>query len=169
MERAAKIGAITMKLRTKVLLFLLALTVATACNGDRLFEEFRGMQDLQWGVEDTVSFEVAEVDPNLSPTFIAVRYNDRYEFHNLYVRYLLKDSIGTVLADSLINVYLFDPKTGKPLGSGYGNVYTKYDELPPLQVAPSDKYRFEFIQYMRTDTLGGVEAVGLRINKSKVD
>src|SRR5690606_31816663 len=147
----------------KLFLFLLTLSIAS-CNNDRVFEEYQGMPELHWNVEDTVSFEPEAIDPNVTFPLLGLRYNDTYEFHNLYVRYLLTDSLGKVLADSLINIHLFDPVSGKPLGSGFGNVYTKYDTLPNLAIPQGQKHRYAFIQYMRTEELKGIEAVGLKIN-----
>ncbi len=150
--------------KNKLFLFLLFLGIAASCDSDRIFEEYHGMQELHWSLEDTASFEVEVVDPNASTALLGVRYNDTYEFHNLYIRYLLADSLGNTLMDSLINIHLFDPKSGKPLGDGFGNVQTKYDTLPWMDVPPGQMYKFQFIQYMRVEELGGIEAVGLKIN-----
>jgi gliding motility-associated lipoprotein GldH len=153
-----------MKGRNRLILFLLILGIAS-CNTDRIFEEYQGMPDLHWNVEDTVSFAVDAIEPNTSLPLVGIRYNDTYEFHNLYVRYLLADSLGNTLIDSLINIHLFDPKSGKPLGEGFGNVYTRYDTLPGVGSSQGQKYQYRFLQYMRTEDLGGIEAVGLKINR----
>ena len=145
-------------------MFLMVLGMAS-CNTDRVFEEYQGMPDLHWNLEDTVSFELEATAPNAALPLLGLRYNDTYEFHNLYVRYLLTDSLGKVLGDSLVNIHLFDPKSGKPLGKGFGNVYTKYDTLPNLGIPQDQKHQFRFIQYMRTEELKGIEAVGLKISR----
>lgn len=154
-----------MKGRNRLYLFFVVLGVVGACNSDRIFEEYQGMPALNWEVEDTVSFEVEAVDPNTAVSSIGIRYNDTYGFHNLYVRYLLTDSSGNYLADSLININLFDPKTGRPLGDGFGNVYTKYDTLPLIHTLVGERVTAQFIQYMRKEQLEGIEAVGLKINR----
>lgn len=135
-----------------------------SCNSDRIFEEYQGMPELHWKVADTVSFEVTTDDPNAILPMLGVRYNDTYPFHNLYVRYLLDDTLGNTLMDSLINIHLFDTKTGKPLGKGFGNVYTKYDSLPRVEVPADLPVNARFIQYMRADELEGIESIGLKIN-----
>lgn len=135
-----------------------------ACNSDRLFEEYRGMPSLVWQIEDTVSFDVPPLVQRAGLPYLGIRYNDTYEFHNLYVRYLLTDSTGNHRVDTLINIHLFDPKTGKPLGKGYGNVYTKYDTLPQVQML-GEGVSVHFVQYMRKEELTGIEAVGLKIGK----
>ncbi|MEX2592136.1 MAG: gliding motility lipoprotein GldH [Anditalea sp.] len=155
-----------MKKRNRLFLFCLLLPLMWffhACNSDRIFEDYLGMESLTWAISDTVSFELTPVNTEQTVSTIGIRYNDSFEFHNLYVRFLLKDSIGQHLADSLINIDLFDSKTGKPLGDGFGNVFTKYDTLPLTQVFENQKIKVQFIQYMRKDNLQGIEAVGLKI------
>ncbi len=152
-----------MKRKSRLFLFFLTMGIAS-CNTDRVFEAYQGMPDLHWNVEDTVSFELEALQLHEGFPLLGLRYNDTYEFHNLYVRYLLTDSVGKVLADSLINIHLFDPVSGKPLGKGFGNVYTKYDTLPTLAIPPGQKHQHQFVQYMRKEDLKGIEAVGLKIN-----
>ena len=154
-----------MKRRSRLFFFLSVLALASSCNSDRIFEEYQGMPELHWNLEDTVSFKMEAIAPNAARPLIGLRYNDTYEFYNLYVRYLLTDSLGKVLGDSLINLHLFDPKTGKPLGTGFGNVYTKYDTLPDLGIPQGQKQQFRFIQYKRTEEIKGIEAVGLKISR----
>lgn len=154
-----------MKGRHRLFLLMTALGIFSSCNSERLFEEHQGMELLHWAVQDTVSFEVEGLDPQSAVPILNIRYNDTYEFHNLYVRYLLRDSLGTVLGDSLINVSLFDSKTGQPLGDGFGNIFTKHDTLPRILTSVQPKLKIQFVQYMRKDELEGIEAVGLKINK----
>lgn len=145
------------------LLILFGCYLSTACDRDRVFEQYQGMDDLKWAISDTVSFELVPLASDTVISSIGVKYNDRFAFHNLYVRYLLKDSLGNQLQDSLINILLFEPKTGKPLGSGYGNVFTLFDTLPLLHLHESQGLKVQLIQYMRKEQLDGIEAVGLKI------
>ena len=154
-----------MKIRINQLLFYVLLPWAgmlISCNGDRIFEEYQGMETLHWEISDTVSFELEPVDTGSTVSTLGIKYNDTFEFHNLYVKFLLKDSLGHVVQDSLINIELFDSKTGRPLGDGFGNVFTKYDTLPFVEFE-NQALKAQFIQYMRREELEGIEAVGLKI------
>jgi gliding motility-associated lipoprotein GldH len=146
-----------------ILMFLLLIFLAHACSSDRIFEDYQGMESLTWAVSDTVSFEFTPENNEKAVSTIGIRYNDNYEFHNLYVRFLLKDSLGQPMVDSLLNINLFDVKTGKPLGDGFGNIFTKYDTLPMEQIYDNQHVKIQFIQYMRKEELEGIEAVGLKI------
>ncbi|WP_162418873.1 gliding motility lipoprotein GldH [Cyclobacterium roseum] len=149
--------------RRQILWILLwTLPVSIGCNQDRLYESFQDISSQHWIVTDTLSFEVDSLE-TIAPvtTSVGIRYNDTYEYHNLYVRYLLKDSLQTVLIDSLLNVGLFDSKTGVPLGKGFGNRRTVYDTLPGKEVPIGSS--IHLIQYMRKDSLRGIESVGIKI------
>lgn len=147
-------------------LFLLVVTWwCLACSDDRIFEEFTEFHHLNWASSDTVTYNISGLKDAQVMSAIGVRYNDDYEFHNLYVRCFLKDSIGQVKQDTLINLPLFNAKTGKPRGRGFGNRLTFYDTLPFNKFEGSNS--IQFVQYMRKDTLEGIEAVGLKITNRK--
>ncbi|WP_439483907.1 gliding motility lipoprotein GldH [Cyclobacterium plantarum] len=152
------------KCLSPILYFLGMLFLLSGCNGDRLYESFEDFPNQSWLVSDTVSFSLDSLPPDVSKMLsVGIRYNDSYEYHNLYLRYLLRDSLNNVMLDSLVNLQLFDSKSGQPLGSGFGNRRTLYDTLPANQLATPA--RVEFIQYMRKDTLTGIESVGLKISE----
>lgn len=144
-----------------VLFFLAGILLA--CNRDRIFEDYKGMETLQWDVVDTVTFDLNPINSEQVLATIGIRYNDQYEYHNLYVKFLMTDSLGVSLQDSLINIDLFDSKTGEPLGEGFGNVFTKYDTLPFGDLGENRFLKIHFLQYMRKEQIRGIEAVGLKI------
>src|SRR5690606_15850307 len=92
--KAVKTGTTTMRRRSRLLFFSSVLGLASSCNSDRIFEEYHGMAALHWGLGDTVRFEVKTMRHDVTQPLIGIRYNDSYPFHNLYVRYLLKDTLG---------------------------------------------------------------------------
>ncbi|GAB3016178.1 hypothetical protein GCM10027284_39080 [Cyclobacterium sediminis] len=143
---------------------LLAFIVwaSAACNNGRVYESYQDLEKLEWVVTDTISFTLDSLETNTeTSSILSIRYDDKYEYNNLYVRYFLKDSSQEIISDTLLNLQLFDPKTGKPLGQGYGNRRILYDTLPGNRVLSQSSYHF--VQYMRKDTLSGIESVGLKI------
>ena len=139
---------------------LLGMIGITSCDQNRLFEEYTHMQMMQWSETDTVSFLYEPIERNPA-AFLAVRYNDNYDFHNLYVKYQVLDSLDSVKEENLINLQLFDPKSGRPQGDGFGNTYTLYHPLPINNWGRN----YRFIQYMRQPELTGIEAVGLKVER----
>jgi gliding motility-associated lipoprotein GldH len=146
----------------KSVLFSLLLGVVS-CNENRLYEEFHSFQDTPWAEEDSVFFDLSDVDGIEGQSLIAVKYNENYTYSNCYIRVVERDSSKTVVQSKLLNVPIFDSKSGLPLGEGFGNTYTKYDTIP-YQLSKATK-EVILIQYMRRPELIGIEAVGLKLLK----
>lgn len=150
----------TFKLSGFVLASILFLI---GCDSSRLYEEYRGMDSGSWNLNDTVTFVVPKPLPD-SKTLLAVKYTNEYEFRNLYLTYFLKDSLNQTIESQLIDIPLFDSKSGRPLGKGYGNTFTKFDTISID--SPKTFYSIQLVQYMRTDQLKGIESLGLKILKN---
>lgn len=144
-------------------LFFLLIILGFGCSDGRIYEDFQAVTKGNWGVQDTLRFDLGDLDLNEKKSMIAVRFNEDYSFSNCYVRVISYDSAGVILENRLVNVPLFDSKSGEPLGKGIGSTYTKYDTLP-FSLKPETR-SLTFLQYMRTDQLTGIEAVGLKILK----
>lgn len=146
------------------LTFLVA--ILSGCENSRLYEHYYPFEKSEWKMTDSVVFDLKKVDfATLPLTYIGVNYNEEYSYSNLYLTAIVKDSSEVILEKKLINMPLFDSKTGKPLGKGFGNSYSKLDALPidfPLETQQVILY-----QYMRQENLKGVESIGLKISKSK--
>lgn len=144
----------------KTVLLLALCGLLAACQKDRIFEEYKGMNSSEWKIQDTVRFQPV-VEGEKFAVVLGVKYNNDYDYRNLYVRYTIQDSLGQTIDSKLMDVPLFESASGKPLGKGFGSTFTKYDTLPISQAFTT----IELLQYMRVDTLQGIEAVGLKVVK----
>lgn len=142
---------------------LICLTLAFSCSEDRAFEEFHSFELLRWEEKDTVNFDLQSLKEIKGKKLVGVRFSEEYPFSNCYIRIIGRDTAGNVLDNKLINVPLFDSKSGKPRGKGFGNSYTTYDTLP-FKLSEQTR-ELAFIQYMRQESLPGLEAIGLKILK----
>ena len=145
---------------------LFALLIA--CDSNRLFEENKDLPKNEWLQAEKVSFEFRVRDLGKQYTlFCNVRNTSDYPYARLFIHYSLKDSTGTALTKDLLPIYLFDTKTGKPLGkSGIGDVYdTRVSLLEKHAFKYTGRYTVEFEQSMRLDTLVGISAVGFRLEE----
>jgi gliding motility-associated lipoprotein GldH len=63
--------------------------------------------------------------------------------------------------------FLFDQHTGKPQGSsGLGDIYDqRFPVISNYKFPSPGKYKVSFEQFMRKDTLEGVLAIGLRVER----
>jgi len=142
---------------------LASIVFLMGCDSSRLYEEYRGMHSGSWNLTDTVTFVVPKPFSD-SKTLLAIKYNNEYEFRNLYLTYFLKDSLNQTIESQLIEIPLFDSKSGKPLGKGFGNTFTKFDTISIH--SSMDFSSIQMVQYMRTEQLQGIESLGLKILKS---
>jgi len=149
--------------KLRIVGLFLILCGLNSCSGDRVFEEFKALDAGAWNATDSVNFDLSAIKLTNQTSLIAIRFNESYKFSNCYVRILCKDSSNVILENRLVNMPLFDSKSGKPLGNGFGNIITKYDTLP-FQLNSETK-SITLLQYMREDQLSGIEAVGFKILK----
>jgi gliding motility-associated lipoprotein GldH len=99
-------------MKLKLIGLLFPAFILAGCAGDRLFEEYKGLKSGTWPVSDTVSFQISTLsEPN--KTLVGIKYNNEYEFRNLYLRYILRDTLGQTLETKLLDIPLFDSKSGK--------------------------------------------------------
>ena len=141
------------------------VSVLNSCNSNRLYEKYHGLENYSWPVSDTLNFQINEKTDQSVLSTLRIKYNDSYDYYNIYIRYLLKDSLNNTLDNELLDITLFDPKTGKPLGSGYGNSFTEIDTLPLNSLTPKGAITIQLIQYMRSSDLKGIESVGIKLEK----
>lgn len=151
-----------------VLLFMMCVGLLSSCDDSRVYEKNYDFKDRNWVVNDVPVFEFDVTDS-------AARYNlycnlrntVSFPFSRFFVRYSLKDSTGRELESKLTSAYLFDQKTGKPHGSSaLGDIYDhRIPILNNYQFKNAGKFSVSFQQFMRTDTLEGILAVGVRVEK----
>ncbi|WP_234364080.1 gliding motility lipoprotein GldH [Lunatibacter salilacus] len=137
--------------------------VISSCNTDRVFEDYRDFEDGSWKLEEKVSFKIREIQPQSTIPVVSIRYTDTYEFHNLYIRFVQEDSTASILQDTLVNIALFDSKTGRPIGKGFGNRHTVYDTLLGKGKIFPETTQITIWQYMRKERLEGIESVGIKL------
>lgn len=109
-------------------------------------------------------FEVSDTGPK--DLILKLRSTLEFPYQNCYLTFFLQDSLENTIATELVNIALFDDKTGKPLGKG-NSVY-QYAEviLDAFNFPTEGNYKLKVAQYMREADLGGVLSVGLRIEEA---
>jgi gliding motility-associated lipoprotein GldH len=149
--------------------FTIVATLLLACDDERVYEKNVDFDSREWLLNDKPEFEF-EVGDTLQPynLYCNLRNSLSYPYARIFITWYLSDSSNVLLEKKLVSKLLFNDKTGEPLGnSGLGDLY---DHSIPLKMnyrfRKSGKYKVAFEQFMRTDTLGGILAVGLRVEKS---
>jgi gliding motility-associated lipoprotein GldH len=143
--------------------------MAAACDDTRVYEKYVDFDQRYWVVNEKPEFEFQIADTSRKYTIYSnVRNSVSYPWSRLFVTYYLQDSTGRDIRKNLINEYLFDVRSGKPFGeSGLGDIYDhQFLLLKDYRFSQPGKYKVKFEQFMRTDTLQGILAVGLRVERS---
>lgn len=156
------------KPQTIIILFAATLSF-TACDNNRVYEENYNFADKKWLIDTIPTFRFEITEPNDAYNiYWNVRNTISYPFRNLYLTYYLEDTLGRTISTDLHNMLLFDPKTGKPYGSGSGDIFShQIMALPEYEFDSAGVYQIRLEQYMRTDTLNDLLSVGVRIEKAE--
>ena len=81
--------------------------------------------------------------------------------------YILEGPEGERIDSTLANFQLFEPKTGRPLGDGLGDIFhQQLTVLPDYRFINKGEYRMRLRQTMRPDTLREVISVGINIGRA---
>ncbi len=149
-----------------IFFFFFTLLFLAGCDSNRVFEDYKEFSDRTWKVNDPAVFEFQIKDISRKYNlYYNVRNTVGYPYARIFVQYSLKDSTGTELTKKLASNFLFDQKTGRPLGrSGLGDVLDNQFLLIENQSFKTEgTYHFRLDQFNRQDTLAGILAVGLRV------
>ncbi len=149
---------------------IVILIFCIACDSQRVYEKYTDFDQHQWLSNNHPEFEFQVDDITTTYNVYAnVRNTVSYPYARLFFNYYLVDSTNATLKHELKTTFLFDAKTGKPLGqSGIGDLYDQqFILLNDYQFKQPGKYAVVLEQFMRLDTLEGITAVGVRVEKTK--
>jgi gliding motility-associated lipoprotein GldH len=145
---------------------LVALVFLSACDKNRIYEENIDVKDYNWKIADVKEFSFAITDTTKTyQIFFNVRNALGYEYYNLYLQQTLTGPNREKLYSRLHEMYLMDPKTGEPLGSGAGDIFDHTFLAVKAQRFPKvGTYKIQLRQYMRKNPLPGIMAVGVKVS-----
>ena len=151
----------------RITVLLAIIVLLNCCDNSRVYEKNYDFTERQWLINEKPSFEFTVANDQSYNLYCNLRNGLTYPYSRIFITYTLKDSLGAELKKEMINSFLFDEKTGKPIGSsGLGDIYDQqFLLLQNYTFNQPGNYTIQFEQFMRTDTLQGVLAVGLRVEK----
>lgn len=143
-------------------------SVLVSCQDEaRVYEYNYVMSQNNWAI-DTIpsfSFEIDQPQKEYN-VYVNIRNTIGYPYYNLFVNYQLCDSLGIKLKGQQIEMMLLDPKTGRPLGKGVGDLF--FHQFPVLNnysFPYKGKYKIKVIQYMRINPLPEIMSAGVRVEE----
>lgn len=146
------------------ILFLGLLFVS--CDENRIFDNYKSLDDYKWNVNNPVRFEVSIQDSSVSCNlFLKVRNNQDYENKNLWLFVKAIGPNGSIEVDTKIDCALADDE-GKWLGKGLGDIFDSSHILKEnFRFKHTGIYKFEIVHGMRKNIVSGLRDVGLRVEK----
>lgn len=154
-------------------LYLFFAALLFSCDSQSVFENNIDIESANWNKKDTLVFDFEIEDPNQVYNLLYnVRYSNAYPFYNLFTKYWIYNSSGSVLKTITVpeDMYLFDVKTGVPNGSGLGDIYDqRVSFLKNYKFPAKGKYIIKVVQYMRDEPLQGVSSFGVRVEKVQAE
>jgi gliding motility-associated lipoprotein GldH len=145
---------------------LSGLIFLTACDKNRIYEENIDIKNYNWAIADVKEFSFDIKDTTRTyQIFFNVRNALDYEYYNLYLSQTLIGPDREKLHSRLHEMYLMDPKTGEPLGSGAGDIFDHTFLAVKAQRFPKvGTYKIRLRQYMRKNPLPGIMAIGIKVS-----
>lgn len=153
-----------------VFLVLAFVFIAVSCDSNKVFDEYKFIENTVWLRNNTVEFNVVIEDTiSTNNLFINLRNNKDYEFSNLFIISEINFPDGFRVIDTL--EYEMTDKEGKFLGTGYTDIKeNKLFYKENVRFNQMGDYSIKVEQAMRKigniqalDSLRGVTDLGFRI------
>lgn len=132
------------------------------------YEEITSFENQSWNKDSLAiySFDVKDVSTTYNLHY-KIRNNLSYPYYNLYLKFRLKEKEGKIVREGIQELILLEPKTGKPYGKGFTDVFQhSFICEENIKFSKPGKYEFEVKQYMRVDNLNGLLSVGMALEKN---
>jgi gliding motility-associated lipoprotein GldH len=108
----------------RIILFLTVIT-AVACQTDTLVDQQVSLSEQGWLQKNKIFIDFQVTDTSKSyDVRVAFRQSNEYPFYNLYFVPKILNADGKVIKRAFAEALLYDAKTGKPRGSGLGDMYS---------------------------------------------
>ena len=155
----------------RIFLSIVAISIlSSGCDSRRVFENNIEFRDRSWKIAEPAQFEFQIADTTGRYNLLMnIRNSIDYPYARIFVNYDLRGNDSLTLSKKMIAEYLFDQKTGRPFGStGIGDIYDhQFLLLKDYSFARPGVYKIKLSQFMRMDTIPGILAVGVRVEKAE--
>jgi gliding motility-associated lipoprotein GldH len=154
---------------TKQYLYCLIGLLCWACEGNHIiYQNTHTLAHKIWPTTAIEHFTFYIADPTQAYDIaLLITNNPTYPYQNLFISYELKGEKEHLLQRGLQEGMLFEPKTGKPLGTGWNKKKNhQFVLLRGCQFPNPGTYQVDLTQFMRTEDLAGIEAIGIQVARA---
>jgi gliding motility-associated lipoprotein GldH len=151
---------------SRTLIILTLSLFLTACDKNVVYKAHENIEDGLWFIKNTPTFKV-EITDTLATynMYYLIRNAVQYPYYNLYLTRKTTDPTGKKVS-SLEEVFLSNQVTGKPYGTGLGDLFDhKIAFLKNYKFPRSGTYTFTLSQSMRQNPLPFIISVGISVEK----
>src|SRR5882672_2144449 len=99
----------------RIISLLAILILLNCCDNSRVFEKNYDFPERHWLILDKPTFDFTVNNGQPYNLYCNLRNSVDYPYSRVFITYILKDSTGSELKKEMIQSFLFDEKTGKPL------------------------------------------------------
>ncbi len=144
---------------------IVALLTLTACDKNRVFEDYKTIKNAEWSYKDQPTFLIDIQDTTVGYTlYFNIRNNGNYLYNNLWVRMHIEEPSKPERTERF-EFTLAEPD-GRWLGTGIGDIYSNQILLQEnIRFQRKGIYTIKWEQNMRDEPLIGIEDVGMRVEK----
>jgi gliding motility-associated lipoprotein GldH len=155
----------------KILLNLFLVFFLASCTLSSDFKEIRDFKNSEWTLasKQTFEFEIKDISKIYEFKYL-IRNAISYPYYNLFLNESLLGPDGKTIESSMEEVILFNPKSGKPYGSGLGDIFDNKVPSPKLsnfKFLKPGKYKWIISHNMRPDPLMGIMSIGVEVAVKK--
>jgi gliding motility-associated lipoprotein GldH len=150
--------------------FFALLVFLGGCDSRRIFEDNVEFRDRKWKIAEPVQFQFTIDDASKKYNLLMnIRNSLDYPYARIFVNYDLLRQDSSSLTKKMLAEYLFDQKTGRPFGtSGIGDIYDhQFPVVKNYSFEKAGAYTIKLNQFMRMDTIPGILAVGIRVERAE--
>jgi gliding motility-associated lipoprotein GldH len=139
-----------------------------ACMSCQTETQLAGLQAIpgeKWGSRQILEFPFEVKEPGQSFDLLyQVQYRPTYSFENIYLKYWLIGPAKDTLIRSKDNLFLFEPRSGKPIGiSSPESIFLDSYFLRQVRLDAAGTYKVRVQHYMRKDSLAGIQSLGIKL------
>lgn len=153
------------KMRFQITLLGLIIMLFSACDNNRVFEEYKEVPRTGWNKDSLVVFEIPITDTLQNHNlYINVRNNINYKYSNLWLFIKINQPGQIAITDTFeLALALSD---GKWLGEGFGGIKTQQISYKKNVFFPvPGNYKIDIQHGMREELLEGITDIGFRIER----
>jgi len=151
----------------RIFLFFLVVASFVACDRNRVFESYRGINRKGWNKDSVLTFNF-NIEDTVSGhnLYIDLRNKGNYPNSNIWLFLSVSSPYGNSFSDT-VEFTLATP-SGRWTGSGIGDLFdNQFVYKSNVYFPQKGEYTFTIRHGMREDILKGIRDVGVRVEKIK--